>query len=207
MSGAAGERHDVTQRGEYEAFYEQVQNLLTTPCNWRWGQNRPDDRAYRTSFVPVDRRLGLRRGVPHPAASRPECRFNGCVGNCSGVTRLPAQGSGVIGGDHLRGARPAEQRSSHCHGGRTSAGALIIAGRVSMNLLAPVALWGFWILLGAGWILGELRSKGIAISVLLWLVGFAGSSFVVNGMLFTPYIAILDIGLVFVIFKGDVRLR
>jgi hypothetical protein len=75
-----------------------------------------------------------------------------------------------------------------------------------MNLLAPVALWGFWILLGVGWILGELRSKGIAISVLLWLVGFAGSSFVAYGMLFTPYIAVLDIGLVFVIFKGDVRL-
>lgn len=76
-----------------------------------------------------------------------------------------------------------------------------------MNLLAPVALWGFWILLGAGWVLGELHVKGSAVFVLLWLAGFAGASFVLHGTLFTPYVAVLDIGLVFVIFKGDVRLR
>ena len=74
-----------------------------------------------------------------------------------------------------------------------------------MNL-APVALWGFWILLGVGWMLGELHAKGIAISVLLWLVGFAGFSFAGYEVLFIPYIALLDIWLVFVIFKGDVRL-
>ena len=31
-------------------------------------KSRADDRAYGTSFVPVDRRLGLRRGLLHPAA-------------------------------------------------------------------------------------------------------------------------------------------
>jgi hypothetical protein len=76
-----------------------------------------------------------------------------------------------------------------------------------MNVFAPVARWGFWLLLGAGWMLGELRWKGIVASVLLWLVGFAGTSFVVQGVWFTPYVAVLDIGLVLVIFKGDVRLR
>ena len=76
-----------------------------------------------------------------------------------------------------------------------------------MNLLAPVALWGFWILLVAGWMLGELHLKGTVIFLLLWLAGFAGSGVVLHGTLFTPYVAALDIALVFVIFKGDVRLR
>jgi hypothetical protein len=75
-----------------------------------------------------------------------------------------------------------------------------------MNLLAPVALWGFWILLGAGWMLDELHLKGTAMFLVLWLAGFAGSRFVFYGMLFTPYVAVLDIALVFAIFKGDVRL-
>jgi hypothetical protein len=76
-----------------------------------------------------------------------------------------------------------------------------------MNLLAPVALWGFWILLIAGWILGELHVIGTAFFVLLWLAGFAGARFVLHGMLFTPYVAVLDIALVLAVFKGDVRLR
>jgi hypothetical protein len=75
-----------------------------------------------------------------------------------------------------------------------------------MNLLAPVAIWGFWILLGAGWMVDELRWKGTAIFLLLWVAGVAGSRFVLDG-LFTPYVAVLDIALVFVIFKGDVRLN
>jgi hypothetical protein len=75
-----------------------------------------------------------------------------------------------------------------------------------MNLLAPVAVWGFWILLAAGWMLGELRLKGTAVFVVLWLAGFAGAGLVFQGMLFTPYVAVLDIALVLAIFKGDVRL-
>jgi hypothetical protein len=76
-----------------------------------------------------------------------------------------------------------------------------------MNLLAPIAVWGFWILLVAGWMLGELHVKGTAFFVLLWVAGFAGASFVLQGMLFIPYVAVLDIALVFAVFKGDVRLR
>lgn len=76
-----------------------------------------------------------------------------------------------------------------------------------MNLLAPVAIWGFWVLLGTGWMVGEIRVKGAAIFLLLWLTGFAGSRFVLGGMLFTSYVAVLDIALVFAIFKGDVRLN
>jgi hypothetical protein len=55
-------------------------------------------------------------------------------------------------------------------------------------------------------VLGGLHLKGTAIFLLLWLAGFAGSRFVLYGMLFTPYVAVLDIALVFVIFKSDVRL-
>ena len=76
-----------------------------------------------------------------------------------------------------------------------------------MNVFAPVAIYGFWVLLVAGWLLDELRLKGTAIFILLWFAGFAGSTFAPYGALFTPYVAVLDIALVLVVFKGDVTLR
>lgn len=77
-----------------------------------------------------------------------------------------------------------------------------------MNLvLAPVAFWGFWILLAAGWMAGELDVKASVVVLLLWAAGYIGSRFVLGGLLFTPYVAVLDIALVFTIFKGDVRLH
>jgi hypothetical protein len=76
-----------------------------------------------------------------------------------------------------------------------------------MNPMAPVASLGFWLLLVAGWMLGELHVKGIAVFVLLWLAGFAAVRFAHAGLLFTPYVALLDIVLVFAVFKGDVRLK
>jgi hypothetical protein len=44
-------------------------------------------------------------------------------------------------------------------------------------------------------------------AVLLWLAGFAACRLIVPDVLFTPYVAILDIALVLIIFKGDVRLH
>ena len=41
---------------------------------------------------------------------------------------------------------------------------------------------------------------------LLWVAGFIGLRSVLYGMLFNPFVAILDIALVFVLLKGDVRL-
>ena len=76
-----------------------------------------------------------------------------------------------------------------------------------MNLLlAPIAPLAFWILIVAGWLLGELDLKRTALFVLLWLVGFAarGGPY---GMLFVPYVAVLDIALVLAIFKGDIQLH
>lgn len=76
-----------------------------------------------------------------------------------------------------------------------------------MNVFAPVAIYGFWALLLVGWRLDELRVKSAAVFVLLWLAGFVGTSLAHYGALFLPYVALLDVALVLVIFKGDVTLR
>jgi hypothetical protein len=76
-----------------------------------------------------------------------------------------------------------------------------------MNVFAPVAVWGFWALLGLGWYLDELQPKGIVIFIALWAGGVFLSPFVLGGTLFLPYIALLDIALVLAVFKGDVTLR
>jgi hypothetical protein len=35
-----------------------------------------------------------------------------------------------------------------------------------------IALWGFWVLLGIGWLWGELRVRSLGIFIGLWLAGF-----------------------------------
>jgi hypothetical protein len=77
----------------------------------------------------------------------------------------------------------------------------------SPAVAAFIAFWGFWILLVVGAVRGEIRFKGITILLGLWLGGFVGLRYVPDlGSLFTSYVAVLDIALVFVVFKGDVRL-
>ena len=76
-----------------------------------------------------------------------------------------------------------------------------------MNPFAPAALWGFWILLVAGWMMGELSVRGTVVFLLLFAAGIAGSPYILGGALLTPYLAILDIVLALVVFKGDVTLR
>jgi hypothetical protein len=76
-----------------------------------------------------------------------------------------------------------------------------------MNPFASVALWGFWGLLVAGWWMDELRLRSIVIFVLLWALGFAGFRALSFGALFLPYVAVLDVALVLIIFEGDVTLR
>jgi hypothetical protein len=47
-----------------------------------------------------------------------------------------------------------------------------------------------------------------AVFIALWLLGFVGRDYIPYGAdLFGPYVALLDIVLVFIVFKGDVRLR
>lgn len=77
----------------------------------------------------------------------------------------------------------------------------------SPAVAASIAQWGFWILLLVGWIRGDLRLRGIAIFIGLWFVGLLGLRYVPDGgFLSSPYAAVLDIALVFAIFKGDIRL-
>jgi hypothetical protein len=78
----------------------------------------------------------------------------------------------------------------------------------SAGLAAWIAQIAFWALLLIGVGFGELGRKGGAFFAALWLLGSFGLQFVPSGgMLLTPYLAIVDIILVFVIFKGDVRLN
>ncbi len=74
--------------------------------------------------------------------------------------------------------------------------------------LPAVAAWiahaVFWVLFWVGW--GELGRKRSAIALFLWVAGFAGLRRVpYGGLLFPPYVALLDVALVLVIFKGDVK--
>jgi hypothetical protein len=76
---------------------------------------------------------------------------------------------------------------------------------------AGVAAWTaqivFWAILLIGLGSGELKSRGAAVFVGLWVIGRFGLQFLPSGAaLVTPYLAIVDIALVFAVFKGDVRL-
>lgn len=73
------------------------------------------------------------------------------------------------------------------------------------SLIAHVT---FWVLMGWG-LLGEELSRGAAAAFVgLWLAGMFGLPYVpyYGDFLFSPYVAVLDIVLVFMIFKGDIRL-
>ncbi len=76
---------------------------------------------------------------------------------------------------------------------------------------AGVAGWiaqiAFWVLLPYGWLCDELGARGVALFFLLWIGGLFGLPFLpYGGFLFSPFVAVLDVALVFIIFKGDVRL-
>jgi hypothetical protein len=75
----------------------------------------------------------------------------------------------------------------------------------SAGLAAWVAHGAFWALLAIGRFSDELGLPGTAAFVVLWLSGFFGLSLLPYGAaLFAPFVAVLDIILVFIIFKGDV---
>jgi hypothetical protein len=49
--------------------------------------------------------------------------------------------------------------------------------------------------------------RGVVVFLALWAAGLYGLPYLPNGAaLFSSFVAVLDIGLVFLIFKGDVRL-
>lgn len=80
------------------------------------------------------------------------------------------------------------------------AGTVVIA-----SALAQLAFWTL-ILLALAY--GSLGRLGLTVFVVLWLAGYVGLPHVASWTwpLVTPWVAILDIALVFVVFGGDVRL-
>jgi hypothetical protein len=77
----------------------------------------------------------------------------------------------------------------------------------SPAIAAWVAHLAFWLLLIYGWMWEEIGLRGVGTFLLLWIAGFFGLDYVPYGAaFFSPFVAALDITLVFIIFKGDVRL-
>ncbi len=75
-----------------------------------------------------------------------------------------------------------------------------------------IGLWfaqcAFWVLLVLGMSREALRGKGVGLSVVLWVVGYVGVPRIAwwTGSMLASYVAVLDIALVFIVFKGDVRI-
>ena len=76
---------------------------------------------------------------------------------------------------------------------------------------AAVAGWiahgAFWTLLILGAWSDDLRPRAIAAFLILWLAGLVGLPYIPYGAgLFTSYVAVLDVVLVFIVLKSDVWL-
>ena len=78
---------------------------------------------------------------------------------------------------------------------------------MSAAIAAIVAHVAFWFLLAYGWCWAEIGWRGAAVVLALWIGGYAASGFIPHGpAVFPSFVAILDIALVLVVFKGDLRL-
>jgi hypothetical protein len=71
-------------------------------------------------------------------------------------------------------------------------------------LIAQIVFWSFLV-----WgVLTDSFSRAMTlVFAVLWLSGYWGLSRVASGDLFTSYVAVLDVVLVLIVAKGDVRLR
>jgi len=79
----------------------------------------------------------------------------------------------------------------------------------SPAIAAWIAHFAFWFLLVYGWAWGELRLRLVAVFLFLWLAGRLGLPYVSYAparAMFSSFVGVLDIALVFKIFKGDVSL-
>jgi hypothetical protein len=78
----------------------------------------------------------------------------------------------------------------------------------TLGLLPWIAHPVFWGTVFIGWSAGEISRAGVLVFVALWAAGFFVQRLLPVGfLLFPSYVAILDIVLVLLVFKGDVRLR
>jgi hypothetical protein len=87
------------------------------------------------------------------------------------------------------------------------------SGRDARVIGAPlIGLWiaqcAFWVLLALGISREALRGKGVGLFVVPRVVGCVGVPRIAwwTGSMLASYVAILDIALVFIVFKGDVRI-
>jgi hypothetical protein len=76
---------------------------------------------------------------------------------------------------------------------------------MSATFGAWIAHAAFWVLLVRGWLAGELGGTTAFVFLTLWLLGLG----VCSQLPYLPvasFVALLDVALVLLIFKGDVRL-
>lgn len=74
---------------------------------------------------------------------------------------------------------------------------------VGLGIVAHIAFWVV-LLIGAR----EMGLRRTGFFAVLWIVGYVGSAWITSGpVLFVSYVAVLDIVLILVVFKGDIRLQ
>jgi hypothetical protein len=73
---------------------------------------------------------------------------------------------------------------------------------------AWIAHLAFWVLLVLGISYGAVGKRAATVFVAVWLAGYVGLPRIAwwTGPFVTSWVAVLDIVLVFVVFKGDVRI-
>ena len=65
----------------------------------------------------------------------------------------------------------------------------------------------FWAVLGIGWFMDELSTRAAVIFMILWAGAYTVSAYVPQGdYLFVSFLAVLDVVLVLMVFKGNIRL-
>ena len=77
----------------------------------------------------------------------------------------------------------------------------------SPGVAAWIAHVAFWVLVIRGWMSGDLGIRGTIIALALWLTAYISLPLLPYGAaLFPSFVALVDIALVIVIFKGDVHI-
>jgi hypothetical protein len=73
---------------------------------------------------------------------------------------------------------------------------------------ALIAQLAFWVLIALGISYGALSKKAAAVFVVFWLAGYIGMPRISywTGPFVISWVAVLDIVLVFIVFKGDVTI-
>lgn len=77
----------------------------------------------------------------------------------------------------------------------------------SPAVAAWIAHLAFWVLIAVGRMSDDLSIRGTIIALALWLIAYVCLPlFPYGAALFPSFVAVVDIGLVFTIFKGDVHI-